>query len=93
MATKSNVIEVPEVPYNQGMEPNYKQSEKLFDVSFRENRVYEIYIGREFFRFEGQRANPVLPECYSGGVPETIVNHPDFKIHSNRFNIIEKRGV
>ena len=64
--------------------------EVLYNVIFRDNRSFELTVGREFLRFEPHVTNPVVPEKYKNGVPESIISHPDFKIKKDYFNIFKQ---
>ena len=67
--------------------------ENLYNVIFRDNRSFEMTVGNEFFRFEPHITNPVLPEKYKNGVPESIISHPDFKIKKDYFNVFKKEVI
>jgi hypothetical protein len=73
-----------------GAEPaNFKQSERLYTVRFIQNRKYELKVGREILIFHGGIINPIFPEKYQKGVPESIISHPDFAKAKSMFAITE----
>jgi hypothetical protein len=53
---------------------------KTYKVIFRQNRPFELYIGRNMYRFEpyGEKV-----------LGEEEVKHPDFISHRNYFTVIE----
>lgn len=65
--------------------------DKLFNVTFRENRTFEVRVRRETIRFEGGRMNPVFPEKYRDGVPESVLNTDEFQSQIKFFNITERK--
>jgi hypothetical protein len=72
-------------------EANFKQSEgKRYNVVYKDNASMEITVGGELLRFEAHKLNPVHPEKYKDGVPESVINHPDFKWTNKYFTITEK---
>jgi hypothetical protein len=81
---------------NTGMndEANFRNSdipnEKKYIVVHKFNSPIEIYIGREFLKFEAHTPNPIYPEKYQDGLPESIINHPDFQAAAKNFTVIEK---
>lgn len=58
------------------------RKEREFSVSFRQNRSYELYVGRTVVEF-GPNGRQVLPE--------SIIEHPDFKQVSGMFSVQEVR--
>jgi hypothetical protein len=80
--------------YENSPQENYKNSEivtgKEYIVVCKRNASHEVYVGGELLRFEANIHNPVYPEKYSKGVPESIINHPDFQSAIQYFTIIEK---
>lgn len=74
------------------IEANYKASEEtnqpvLYDVTYRSNKSFELHVNREVLRFEAGIVNPVSPIEYKKGVPESIINSPEFKVQSQFFNV------
>lgn len=67
----------------------YKQSEKKFNVMFKSNRRFELHVNREVLIFEGRKLNPIYPEKYREGIPENIINKPNFQTHKKYFNVME----
>jgi hypothetical protein len=54
---------------------------KKFSVGFRQNRRFELYVGREVFVFEPGRQSLILPA--------EVVSHPDFLQVSQMFVVKE----
>jgi len=83
--------------FKQSEEKVYKQSERLFKVVFKQNRSAEVFIPttREDLRFEAHIENPIFPlgkdgkPKYKDGVPESVINDPDFQSIAKNFNIME----
>lgn len=71
--------------------PNFKGGlvEKKYTVYFKQNRPYEVYVGRELLRFDPCGINPVSPAKYRKGVPESVVMHPDFISEMQNFTVRE----
>lgn len=60
--------------------PVMVDEEKVFSVTFNQNRSFELKIGRKWFFFE-----PYSSETLT----QAEINHPDFKQQSGYFNIKE----
>lgn len=71
---------------------NYQQSEKKYSVRYRFNGSMEIYVGTNRIKFEAHKTNPVFPSEYSDGIPESIVNHPDFQSQKKYFSVTQNQG-
>lgn len=56
------------------------EEDKTFQVTFNQNRSFELKIGRKWFFFE-----PYSSEILT----QAEINHPDFKQQSGYFNIKE----
>lgn len=56
---------------------------KGYDVTFRQNRRFELYVGREMFTFD--------PNERSMTLPEDIVEHPDFIKVEEMFTVKEAK--
>lgn len=63
------------------------QDEALHQVVFKEDRAFELFVGGERILFMGRRPNPVWPAKYADGLPDRVLDHPDFKTHANYFNV------
>jgi len=64
---------------SKGDEANYKASaEKRYFLIFRENRTFELKVGRTIYLFGPHQ---------SVEIPETVLNHPDF-LQQKKFFII-----
>lgn len=60
-----------------GAEMKFEPSrEKDFELVFKENRSFELHVGRSVFAFAPMGSNVV---------PEWVVNHPDFIQQSDKF--------
>ena len=71
---------------------NYKQSDPMYDITYRLNGSMEIYVAGQLLKFEAHVRNPVFPEQYQKGVPGAIVNHPDFQSVKKYFTVSENPG-
>lgn len=63
--------------------------EALYPVIFKEDRTFELYVAGERIVFSSRTRNPIYPEKYAEGLPDSILNHPDFKSHSQYFNVVK----
>lgn len=89
-----NKVGEDEKTYKNTEEEIYKNSEidkkKKYIVVYKHNSSMEIYVGKEFLRFEANINNPVYPDKYKDGLPESIISHPDFIKQKKYFTVIEK---
>ncbi len=75
-----NTIGENDTNYKASDEKNYTQTKKRYAIMFRENRTFELYVGRAYF---------IFPPYHQIVVDEDIINHPDFKQQEKNFSIRE----
>lgn len=82
---------------NKGIEAEEKADsvetpvrKKVYSLLVRENAPFECFVGGQKMMFRARGLNPFFPEKFSDGVPESIVNHPDFSELKKYFVITEK---
>jgi hypothetical protein len=63
--------------------------EKKYSVTYKLNSSTEIIVGGVLLKFVAHKRNPVYPENFSNGVPESIVNHKDFLPSKKYFVVTE----
>ena len=69
----------------------YKQSEikteDLYRVVFKQNRSFELFVNNEKLIWNSHGINPIYPEKYINGLPESIINDKDFKVAQKYFSV------
>ena len=88
-ANDTNDISATGETYTGSDPANFKQSERIYQVRFTQNRKYELKVGREILIFMAGAINPCFPEKYKNGVPESVISHPDFAKAKSMFAITE----
>lgn len=68
----------------------YQNTRDLYNVVFKQNRKFEIKIGREFLIFEGGKVNPVYPDKYKDGLPKAMIDNKDFQSQVKYFTVTKK---
>lgn len=65
------------------IKPDYKQSEKSgkVEVVFKKNRTYELYVGRNMYRFGPHE---------SKSLDKSVIEHPDFKQVQEKYFVVKE---
>lgn len=91
--SKNKVGENLETFENTKINETYKQSEikseNLYRVIFKQNRQFELFINNEKIIWTSNGINPAFPDKYKNGLPESIINNPDFKTNQKYFTVVK----
>jgi hypothetical protein len=63
---------------------------RKYIVVHKFNCPLELNIGGVEIKFEPHGRNPIFPAEFKDGIPDTIINHPDFISAADNFVILEK---
>jgi hypothetical protein len=75
-----NILGKDEETFKASEEKKYSQTRKRYMIMFKENRSFELYVGRGYYRFGPYEQLEV---------DEDFINHPDFIQQQKSFAVRE----